>query len=455
MAIRLALGVFLKALALMLLSGSLHAWDKSELTASAWGISTENWTKIRTSNIPVYGLLEKDSNKQFYFAKFSTTPGLSEAWVHLPSRKPTWATYTHYCTYKLFGARTCPRFNKIQFMDRDIDAFSVIGGVMSLGFFPLIQGVNADFEFDGAAYRKALTQAFKNSEVDPQAMVRLSAAWDVLKSREAEGGKLVDTATYNVAVSGTGSGALKGVSAKWLVEPDLQYPWVTKGGSTFDTFEEFHNTIVGMADSYARKPLHEFVTLASSCPGKRAEHLIKVALCKQVSAQWVAGKISMEGAMEVKKWKLPMPRFTRFSSEDMNIDYEQGMLVFTNRSQKGMDVMSVNVNFMGQRGSAILAGKRMNTNESGRFLGLLQNGTIRSMEQEVREVEPYRLDEMVFMLVQADYIYGFMQRRKFSVKHDLKGAELIRNELDQLQRSEVPAPVSISDREFVAVSVQK
>lgn len=450
---RLVRAVFLPALLLILSGGVATAWDSSELSVSAWGEKTDNWSKIQSSNTPVYALLVKD-RKTYRFARFSTVPDTSQAWVHLPSRKPTWNTYRRYCAYRLFGQRTCPRYAPNQFMDRDVSFIgATIGGLISFGLVPLVNGVGVSFEFEPKAYEKAVEEALKNSNVDPAALDTLAAAWATLRSREAEGDKLVDSAKYNVTVKGTGNGALKGISAKGLIEPVLQYPWISKSGLGSDTYKEFHETIMTMADKFRRKPLNEFVPLASVCPGKRGERVVKEAVCTQTVAKWEGSRIVVTGDMEVTQWKLVPPRFVRFSSDEMNVDYDQGMVTFTNKSPKSMDVVFVSLDFYGKKASGRLVGKRMQSFSSGRFVGFVSNGSIRNIEENMPVVTPDALEDEVRMLARADYLVGMLTMKDFSVAHELKGSELIRNELEQLQTIGKALPVSILDREYVAVSI--
>lgn len=452
---RLVRAVFLPALLVILPCGVSTAWDNSELSVSAWGEKTDNWSKIQNSNIPVYALLVKDK-KTYRFSRFSNVPDASQAWVHLPSRKPTWNTYLRYCAYRLIGQRTCPTYAPNQFMDRDVSFIgATIGGLISFGLVPLTQGVGASFEFEPKAYQKAVDEALKNSNVDPAALEALSVAWATLKSREAEGDKLVDTANYSVKVTGTGNGALKGISAKGLVEPALQYPWAGKNGLGFDTYKDFHDTITTMADKFGRKPLNEFVPLASVCPGKRGERVVGEAVCTQTVASWEGSRINVTGDMEVTKWKLVPPRFVRFDSDEMNMDYDQGMVTFTNKSPKSMDVVFVSIDFFGKQASARLVGKRLQRLSSARFVGFVSNGSIRTIEKGMPVVTPEALEDEVRILARADYLMGLLTMKDFSVAHELKGSELIRSELEQLQAVGKPLPVSILDREYVAVSIKQ
>lgn len=451
---RLVTTVFLPALLAVLPVGVAQAWDRGELSVSVWGETTENWSKIWTSNVPVYGLLVKDG-KTYRFARFSTVPDPSQAWVHLPSGKPTWNTFTRYCAYRPFGQRTCPRYAPNQFMDRDLSVVgATIGGLFSLGLLPLTQGVGASFEFDYKAYRDAVAAAMNNSHVDAADLEKLAGAWAVLRAREAEGDKLVDTATYRVAVKGTGDGELKGISAKGLVEPVLQYPWISKDGLGADTFKEFHDTVVTMADKFGRKPLDEFVPLVNACPGKRGERVVAEAVCTQAVAQWNGGRLVMTGDMEVKKWKLVLPRFLRFSNDDMNMDYDQGMITFTNKLSKSMDVISVTLNFYGKSSSARLMGRRLQNLASGRFVGFVSNGSIRAIEEDMPVVMPNALEHEVRILATADYMVGLLTMKDFAVAHKMKGSELIRSELEQAQAIGKPLPVSILDREYVAATLK-
>lgn len=444
------INAFLTTFLATLPGGVAKAWDSSELLVSAWGEKTENWSKIQTSNVPVYGLLIKDG-KAYRFARFSTVPDPSQAWVHLPSRRPTWNTHTRYCAYRLFGRRTCPRYAPNQLMDRDLSVIgATIGGLLSLGLVPLTQGVGASFEFEEKAYQRAVAEALKNSHIDAAALEELSSAWKILKTREAEGARLVDTATYNVTVKGTGNGALKDVSAKGLVEPVLQYPWIGQNGLSTDTFKIFHDNIKAMAEKFKNKPLNDFVPLTSVCPGKRGQRVVAEAACVQTVVKWERSSIVVTGSMEVKKWKLVTPRFVRFSNSDLNVDYDQGMVTFTNKMSKTTDVVSVSLNFFGKSAGARLAGRRLQSLSSGRFVGFVNNGSIRDIEEGMPVVAPEALEEEVRILARADYLVGLLTMKDFSVGHELTGSELIRSELEQLQEVGKPLPVSILDREYVA-----
>lgn len=447
----MVISAFLTTLLVILPGGVARAWDSSELLVSAWGEKTDNWSKIQTSNVPVYGLLMREG-KLYRFARFSTVPDPSQAWVHLPSRRPTWSTYTRYCAYRLVGQRTCPRYAPNQFMDRDLSAIgATIGGLLSLGLVPLTQGVGASFEFEEKAYQRAVAEALKNSHIDALALEELSSAWKVLKAREAEGAKLVDTANYNVAVKGTGNGALKDVSAKGLVEPVLHYPWISQEGLSADTFNILHANIMDMAEKFKNKPLSEFVPLTSVCPGKRGERVVAEAECIHAVARWEkSSSIVVAGSMEVKKWKLVTPRFVRFSNSDLNVDYDQGMVTFTNKMSKTTDVISVSLNFFGKSAGARLAGRRLQSLSSGRFVGFLNNGSVREIEEGMPLVAPEALEEEVRILARADYLVGLLTMREFSVAHEFTGSDLIRSELEQLQEVGRPLPVSILDREYVA-----
>lgn len=451
---RLAKNVFVMALLVFMPAGVVSAWDSGELSVSAWGEKTDSWSKIWTSKIPVYGLLVKDQ-KTYRFARFSTVPDPSQAWVHLPSRKPTWNSRNWYCAYRPFGQRTCPRYAPNQFMDRDLSVIgATIGGLLSFGLVPLTQGVGASFEFEEKAYQKAVSEAFQNSTISTPDMEKLARAWAVLKARELEGDKLIDTAIYSVAVKGAGEGALKGISAKGLVEPELQYPWVSKNGFGADTFQAFSEIVVAMAEQFGRKPLNEFVPLVSVCPGKRGERVVAEAVCAESVTRWDGGRIVMTGAMEVKKWKLVPPRFLRFSTDDLDVDYDQGMVTFTNKTPKTAEAISLSLNFFGKSASARFAGRWLKSLSSARFVGFVHDGSIRAIERDMPVLTPDALEEEVRILAKADYMVGVLTMKEFAVAHEMKGSELIRAELEQLQAVGKPLPISILDREYVAAAIK-
>lgn len=452
---RILVKLMASLLLVILSSAAAVAWDNSELSVSSWGVKTENWSKIRNSNVPVYGLLVKDK-KTYRFARFSTIPDPAQAWVHLPSRNPTWNTYHRSCFYRLIGRRTCPKYADNQFMDRDLSVIgTTIGTLISAGIVPLMNGVEASFDFEPKPYQKAIDAALKNSNIDAVALDKLSNAWAVLKAREAEGNKLIDTANYNVSVKGTGNGALMGVSAKGLVEPVLQYPWVTKTGLEFDNFKDYHDAVITMAEKFGGSPLSEFAPLVSVCPGTRGERVVKEAVCTQTISRWENNRIVLSGSMDVLKWKLVPPRFLRLSNDDLSIDYDLGMITFTNISPKGIDLASLSFDFFGEKASGRLVGRRLNSLDAGRFVGFISNGGIRAIEESMPTILPDDLENEVQILVTAYYAFGFVYMRDFSAEHKMKGSELIKAELDQLQAVGKLLPVSMLDREYVAEAFNK
>lgn len=435
---------------ILLGSGTVSAAEMSEYDIQAWGLTEYYWPAVAKSRIPLYGLLKKEG-KQYRFVRFSTMANINEPWIHLPSRKPTWNIGRSYCRYAIFASRSCPSYEPSQFMKRDLEYIgSTLGGLLTLGLMPLINGVPANFRFDERGFNKSLKDAYKAAGIDAEKILQLTSAWEILSARQKEGDFLVEKARYNVSVDGTGETALKGISAKWLVAPSLSYPWLPQEGLTDNDFPAFTQHILGLSQQYARTPLKDIAVLGKACPDARASALVMKADCSGVTVSWHEQGLTLDGGMAILQWRLPMPQQLTFDSASLRINYDNGALIVRNKALATLTLSTLGLEAFDQHASVPLQRTTIMKGDKAFYLGFVDNGKVRGMELQSPVLTPAELSQKYVIRAHATYNVRIFLPEVFSIKQELVASDTIRSELEAIQKGEVR--LSIDEREYIARS---
>lgn len=434
------------SLSLLLATAGAHAREAGEFDVSAWDMTVDYWPAVARSPVPLYGLLARQDGR-VRFVRFATAANPAEAWVHLPSRRPAWYTGQSVCRYALFKRRSCPRYTAAQFMDRDVHhVWGAFSALATLGMSPLFNGIDADFSFKKKKFEKALVAAYQDAGLDDAMLERLRADWERLYSRELEAASLVEKARYDVSVEGSGDGALKGVSAKWLVAPELRFPWRDLSAGSAG---ELAQQLAEAARQYGSAPLQGFAKLGLACPHARASEFVGKADCSGVTPAFSGNGLVLSGRMNVEQWRLALPRQMRFEEATVRVDYDDGALIVHNKALNQFNLLSIRMDAFDAAAFTHLQPTGIRMGGSARYLGFASNGGIRRIEGAAPLLSAADLGKEYVARVSGTYSQGFLRfPEAFNLVQNLSAAQVLREQIEAVQKGAVRQP--IDEREAVA-----